>query len=169
MNWKATTAATGVTTIAGWLMNSWLWTATPATGAVPERRAARELADIVREAERLHRGVAGVTPFEQPRRNPFRYGVRPAPAVRPQPPQAEPLALLAAPPPPLPPPVSLTAIAVDLVNDVPQRTAILNTPQGIVIAKEGDVVGDYRVRTIDDDGVELVSTSDESVRRLSVR
>ena len=165
MNWKATTAATGVTTLAGWLMNSWLATV-PATGTVPERRAAREMTEIVREAERLHRGVASIAPFEQPTRNPFRFSERPLPAPRPEPALA-PFPLPE--PPPLPPPISLTAIGVDVVDGVPQRVAILNTPQGIVIAKEGDVVGDHRVQTIGDEGVELVSTRDDSVRRLSVR
>ena len=169
MNLKATIAVTGVTTIAGWLMNSWLWTATPTTGAVPERRGAGELTDIVREAERLHRGVGGVAPFERPRRNPFRFGARPASAGPPQPAAAEPVTVPAGPLPSLPPTVSLTAIANDVVDGTAQRTAILNTPQGIVIAREGDVVGEYRVRAIDDEGVDLVSTNDESVRRISIR
>jgi hypothetical protein len=168
MNWKATTAVTGVTTLAGWLMNSWLWTATPTTGAAPDRREARELNEIVREAERLHRGITDVAPFARPTRNPFRFGVRPVPAARPEPTPAD-LLPPPEPPPPLPPPIALVAIASDTVDGALQRTALLNTRQGIVLAKEGEIVGDYRVRTIDDEGVELVSTLDESVRRLAVR
>src|SRR5688572_21807746 len=169
MNWKATTAVTAVTTIGGWLMNSWLWTASPAPPTVPERRTAREMTEIVREAERLHRGVASVTPYAHPRRNPFRFGERPAPATLPDPAPVTlpPLPLPDQPPPP--PPVSLTAVAVDVVDGVSRRTALRKTPQGIVVVKEGDIVGDYRVQTIGDDGVELLSTRDESVRRISVR
>ena len=168
MNWKATTVATGATTIAGWLMNSWLWTAAPASGAEPNRPAARELSEIVREADRLHRGITDVAPFVQPRRNPFRFGAR-VPFTPPQPARVEPIAPLPDPLPPPPPPISLTAIATDAVDGTPQRTAVLNTSQGIVFAKEGDVVGAYRVGAIDDQGVDLVSTEDNAVRRIMVR
>ena len=168
MNWKATTVATGATTLAGWLMNSWLYTTTPTAGAAPDARAPRELSDIVREAERLHRGVAGSAPFQLPRRNPFRFGARPV-AAAPEPAGIEPFPEPAEPIAPLPPPVTLTAIATDAVDGIPQRTAVLSTPQGIVFANEGQVVGDFRVGAIDDTGVELISVGDESVRRLEVR
>jgi hypothetical protein len=166
MNWKATTVATGATTLAGWLMNSWLYTSVP-TDARPEPRATRELSDIIREAERLHRGVAATAPFEQPRRNPFRFGARPAAA----PPAAD-VETIAAPEPlpvQLPPAITLAAIAIDPVDGGTERTAVLTTPTGIVFAKEGQVVGDYRVEAIDDDGVDLVSVGDGGVKRLVVR
>jgi hypothetical protein len=51
----------------------------------------------------------------------------------------------------------------------PQRTAILNTDSGVVLAKEGDQVAGYRVQKISADAVELVKVDDGSVLRLGLR
>jgi hypothetical protein len=47
------------------------------------------------------------------------------------------------------------------------RTAILSTPEGVVLAKEGDMVlGQYRVDTISDDAVQLTHAVTGSPLRL---
>jgi hypothetical protein len=51
----------------------------------------------------------------------------------------------------------------------PQRTAILNTDTGVVLAKEGDEVAGYRVQKIATDAVELIKIDDGSVLRLGLR
>jgi hypothetical protein len=57
-----------------------------------------------------------------------------------------------------------------MVGDQPQRTAILNTDAGVVLAREGDeVAGQFRVAKIATDAVELVKISDGSLLRLALR
>ena len=50
-----------------------------------------------------------------------------------------------------------------------QRTAILNTDGGVVLAKEGDQVAGYRVQKIAADAVELIKVDDGSMLRLALR
>ena len=70
---------------------------------------------------------------------------------------------------PLPPRITLDGIAADTVGGQAQRTAILNTDAGVVLAKEGDQVAGYRVEKIAADAVELVKIDDGSVLRVGLR
>jgi hypothetical protein len=63
----------------------------------------------------------------------------------------------------------LDGIAADNVVGAEQRTAVLHTDAGIVLAKEGDEVAGYRVSKIAADAVELVKIDDGSVLRLGLR
>jgi hypothetical protein len=81
---------------------------------------------------------------------------------------------VAPPPPPvvLPPPpprITLDGVAADTMDSQSQRTAILHTDAGVVLAKEGDEVVGYRVQKIAADAVELVKIDDGSVLRLGLR
>jgi hypothetical protein len=75
------------------------------------------------------------------------------------------------PPPPSPPALraTLSGIATDRVGDKEQRTAILSTPAGVLFVHEGDTVaGQYRVRAIEAESLELVRLDDGGVLRLSL-
>jgi hypothetical protein len=63
----------------------------------------------------------------------------------------------------------LDGIAADTIGGQEQRTAILNTDAGVVLAKEGDQVAGYRVEKIAADAVELVKVEDGSVLRVGLR
>ena len=59
-----------------------------------------------------------------------------------------------APPPPV---VKLSGVAIDSKDGKDDRTAILNTPSGLVFAHQGDdVAGTYKVGKITEDAVELL-------------
>jgi hypothetical protein len=62
-----------------------------------------------------------------------------------------------------PPPVTVTlsGVAIDMVDGREERTAILHTPTGLVFAHEGDAVaGEFRVGPIREEGVDLIRVSD---------
>ena len=108
--------------------------------------------------------------YSAPSRNPFRFGTAPSRDV------ARTTANVAAPSPaptaPLPPPVptlTLDGIASDSTNGQEQRTAIIHTDAGVVLAKEGDELAGYHVGKISADAVELTRTSDGSILRLGLR
>jgi hypothetical protein len=104
--------------------------------------------------------------YRTPGRDLFRFQSRPAPAVvRPAP---KPVVEPPAPPPPPPlPPLSLSGVAVDIVNGVPQRSAVLSAPSNVLIVREGEsVAGLYKVLSIGDDSVELEAIADGSRRTL---
>jgi hypothetical protein len=73
-------------------------------------------------------------------------------------------------PVPLPPAVSLSGIAEDQVDGKTQRTAVLSSPQGVLLLREGDdVLGEYRVGSIDSDAVELVRNADGTRTRIALK
>jgi hypothetical protein len=74
-----------------------------------------------------------------------------------------------APLPPPPPQISLDGVASDTVDGQMQRTAILTTDTGVVLAKEGDQVAGYRVNRVAPDSVELTKATDGSTLRLGLR
>jgi hypothetical protein len=175
MTWKWTAVVSGFTLLAGWMgVNS----APPLATNAPQRsssaapvataRAAAAASDIQRQAARLHVRLNDRVDYREPTRNPFRFGARPAPARR-----AEPVrqAIELPPPPSVPvvPPITLAGIATDgEAGTAPQRTAILSTPVGVLLVKEGDAIGDaYRVVRIGEETVELSRTSDGS--RIELR
>jgi hypothetical protein len=174
MTWKSYAAVSGVTVLAGWLAAQ-APSSTPA--GAPPRATPDEAAgtsgpsDIEREAARLGARVHREVEFQRPERNPFRFtGARStgAPITAPAPePVVIPEPAPAAPPPP---PVTLSGIAENQVGERTERTAILSSPGGVLLVREGDqVLGRYRVSRIDAEAVELTSLSDGAPLRLTLR
>ncbi len=170
MSWKSYAAVSGATVLAGWLAST--PSNTPdATAPAARPAAARDArsSNIEREAERLQTRARRDVEYAQPQRNPFRFGVArpdvnrggdlpdPAPAPAP-PPVAVPIV---APPPP----VKLSGIAEDQKGQQMERTAILSSPAGVLLVREGDpVLGEYRVGRIESEAVELVKSDGTSLR-----
>lgn len=68
---------------------------------------------------------------------------------------------------PVLPNVTLSGVATDVVDGSPKRTAVLSTPAGVLMLREGDSVGGlYRVIAIAEDSIELEATADGSRRTL---
>ena len=176
MNWKSTALVSGVTLLAGWLAAE---RPTPPTASIapvstsqsPQTAAATF--DIERQAMRLQTRTRQEAEFSEPDRNLFQFrrqaSARPS-APGPGPPAAPPPVEIALPPPPPPPRVGLSGIATDLVGERTVRTAVLSTESGVLLVREGDdVLGQYRVVTIGEDGVELTRLSDQTPLRLSLK
>jgi hypothetical protein len=172
MDWKSTAVISGAGILATWFFS--LPASHPlATGAAAAARAPQAVAstiDIQREAARLQVRVHPEQTYVESSRNPFRFGARPASGARPVGTSAPAQPAAAVPQAPPPPRITLDGIATDMVGDQPQRTAILKTDSGVVLAREGDqVAGQFRVTKIAADAVELVTISDGSVLRLALR
>ena len=174
MTWKSYLLASGATTlIATYLASGPVTepeTAQPATGASARSSAAN---DIEEQAIRLQSRLRARSVYAEPSRNPFRFNHRrpsstgngEGPAVTDTPIAATPLTL-----PPAPPAIKLSGVAADVVDGKTELTAILSTPQGVLLVKEGDAAGPlYRVEKIEESAVELVSPVDGSTRRLSLK
>jgi hypothetical protein len=173
MTWKSYVLASGATLIATYLASGPVTqpeTAQPASRASTRTNAA---IDIEEQAVRLQSRLRAQTSYVGPSRNPFRFNGRRASspgngegigATEPRV-AASPLTL-----PPAPPTIKLSGVAADVVDGSTQLTAILSTPQGVLLVKEGDAAGPlYRVAKIEDSAVELVSVADGSTRRLSFK
>jgi len=166
MTWKAYAAVSGATVLAGWAVS-----APPpsnvanSAGMAPSRPQGIAASEIEREAARLGASMRREKAYAQPLRDPFRFGASaqsggaaadtagvavptdvgesmPAPASQPA------------------PQVSLAGIAEDQIDDPGgprvERTAVLSTPGGVLLVREGDdVLGLYRVVTIESGAVEL--------------
>jgi Tfp pilus assembly protein PilP len=173
MTWKSYALASGVTLIATYFASGPV--AQPEKARPASRAPARANAenDIEEQAVRLQSRLRAQTSYAEPSRNPFRFNARRTsstgagngvaatePSV-----VASPLTL-----PPAPPAIKLSGVAADVVDGSTQLTAILSTPQGVLLVKEGDAAGPlYRVAKIEDSAVELVSVVDGSTRRLSFK
>jgi hypothetical protein len=125
--------------------------------AAPQRtvRQTQDEIDIQELAARLQARVRAEVKYQEPGRDPFRFVTRrSAPQViSPKPRVIDAPAFV---PAPVLPPITLAGMATDQVDGVPQRTAVLSTPAGILIVREGEsVAGLYRVVTIEDEAVEL--------------
>jgi hypothetical protein len=169
MTWKVYAAVSGAGLLATYLASAPPAIA-PGGGRAPQNAgrpaAAPAVADIQTEALRLQARIKPGQDYQEPSRDPFRFGSRPTRASRNG-------AIATAPPPlpqvapPEPPPIKLSGI-VTRTGDA-GRTAILITPQGPVEAKEGDAVGfDYRVTRITEDSVEMTGPNGV-LRRLQLR
>ena len=173
MTWKAYAAVSGATVLAGWVVSAPPPSSVPDSGATAPSRPAQGMqgiatppSEIEREAARLEARMRREQAYAQPRRDPFRFGA----AGRSVGPAAtladgqvgtalagEPVAVSASQPAPL---VSLAGIAEDQVDDPGgqrvERTAVLSSPDGVLLVREGDdVLGLYRVVTIESGAVEL--------------
>lgn len=186
MTWKSYAAVSGATVLAGWLASAQPSNA-PAGAQSPQIRSgsdsrvargaqtptttANAPTDIELQAMRLQARLRPEREYPQPMRDPFRFAARRSAAT---PIGREPVA--DAPPPApanLPPPapqVSLSGIAEDEVDGRPVRAAVLSTPAGVLIVREGEeILGFYRVARIEPDAVELVAKGDGATRRISLK
>jgi hypothetical protein len=170
MDWKSTAVISGAGILATWFF-SMPPAHAPASAVAPAVRTPRVASssiDIEKQAARLQVRPRPEARYTEPSRNPFRFSERREP-TRPT------TGIVAAPPiaiaPLLPPPptITLDGIAADTAGGQEQRTAILHTDAGVVLAKEGDEVAGYRVGKIAADAVELVKTGDGSTLRLGLR
>lgn len=166
MNWKSTTAVSGVTLLATWLglTPAHQSAVTDAPAATHDGRAV-DAVDIQDQAARLQTRVRSELGYQDPKRNPFRFTVRPIPAA----PRARPIEAPITPPPVAasPLPFTLSGLATERVDGQSQRTAILTSASDVLFAKLGDRVGSYTVTRIDEAGVELTA-ADGIVRNLSL-
>jgi len=169
MDWKSTSVISGAGILATWFF-SMPPTVAPARAVAPAARPPQvntSQIDIEKEAARLQVHRVQSPQFIGPSRNPFRFSARREPA------QATAGVVVAAPPPvvlpPPPPRITLDGVAADTMDAQSQRTAILNTDGGVVLAKEGDQVAGYRVQKIAADAVELIKMDDGSMLRLALR
>jgi hypothetical protein len=162
---KSVAVVVGVAALAAWLA------AAATSGVRPVRAVATPPAQIdlrgaalTAEIERLHERLKPTVSPEHGR-NLFQFAqTRSAVA-----PPAAPAAVIGvapfAPAPQVEPPFKLIGIA----EDNGARTAILSSPTQLLMVREGDNAGTYRVATISVDTVELRSTSDDSVLRLALK
>jgi hypothetical protein len=173
MTWKSYAVVSG-----GTLLATYLFSAPPmiAPGRQPAARfdaavpPAPATADIQQEAARLESRARADAEYRPPSRNPFRFGGRPAAAPRPAVRAPEPGAGAPVVPtvPPPPPPIRLSGIVTNTVDGVRQRSAVLNTPEGVVMVREGETAGAYRVARVEEDAVEVIGP-DGVTRRISLR
>ena len=166
MTWKLYAVVSAGAFVATYLVSSPVTEkarATPAAAPASARQSAAG-SDIVELADKLQRRQRTAVNYRTPGRDPFRFQPR---AVRPPVVIAAPAVVEApAPPPPLPL-LTLSGIATDMVGGQPQRSAVLSSPVGVAIVREGEsVAGLYTVVSIGDESVELESTADRSRRTL---
>jgi hypothetical protein len=179
MTWKWTALVSGATLLAGWLASAPPGPATPSTGSAPSQspQTAAATSDIQQQAERLQTRPrqSAADEYGAPARNLFRFGPKetarstaPEPAVRGAAPveeRAEPT-----PQPPLPPPLSLSGVASDPAGERTVRTAILSSPNGVLLVREGEeILGQYRVGAIAEDAVELTRLADGATFRITLK
>jgi hypothetical protein len=169
MDWKSTAVISGAGILATWFF-SMPPTSVPARAVSPAARLPQTTAskiDIEKEAARLQVHRLQQPRYTEPSRNLFRFNARREPARATAGVVAVEPAPIVLPPPP--PRITLDGVAADTMDAQSQRTAILNTNTGVVLAKEGDEVAGYRVQKIAADAVELVKIDDGSVLRLGLR
>lgn len=169
MTWKLYAVVSAGAFVATYLVSSPPVSAPPPSAASPTRPAARPTAgsDIQQLADRLQARVRSEIEYREPARDPFHFA--PPRATRPVTSSAP--SVVEAPPPPAAVPVlpnvTLSGVATDVVDGSPKRTAVLSTPAGVLMLREGDSVGGlYRVIAIAEDSIELEATADGSRRTL---
>lgn len=110
--------------------------------------------------------------YRAPARNPFWFGSRdvrdalPAGPAGSEPRDPAPAESMA----PAPPAVTLSGVAEDRVGERVERTAVLSSPGGVLLVREGDeVLGQFRVASIERDAIELKRLTDGGSVRLTLR
>ena len=172
-NWNWKLGVTGAAALAGWLglgSPAHLDAPDPRPQAAEAPRDDARLANaalLAEQARHLDEHLAAVQ-VPPTTRNLFRFGERPAPrrVIAPRP------AVVAAPPAPAPAPfpLRLTGIAVDVVNGIATRTAILSGPSGVELAAAGEAAAPgYRVIDVGDSFAEVERSSDGARERLTLR
>jgi hypothetical protein len=171
MTWRLYALLSGGAFVATYLVSGQPGTLAPARPAQPQAAAVAAAPshaenEIQQLAARLERRVREAASYHTPTRNPFDFGHVPPPkpkrVIAPKLPEVP---VVVAPPPP---PFTLSGIAVNHVDGALQRTAVFATQTGVVLAREGDVVGGFKVMTIEDDAAVLESTFDASSHRLAL-
>ena len=122
------------------------------------------------QASRLQARIRRETAYVRPQRNPFQFeAARPAAeaaAAIGEPALSAELSPAVANPAPS---VTLAGVAEDRLQSGVERTAILSSPTGVLLARVGDeVLGQYRVAAVEEGAVELLSLTDGSTIRLSL-
>jgi hypothetical protein len=174
MTWKSYAAASGATVLAGWLASSPPATVADGGRVAPVRSpraavATTSASDIEELASRLQSRLRRETSYARPARNPFRFESVPVASAPPVSAPSNVPAQIAAPFVPPPPTVTLVGIAEDGADQGSERTAILSSPDGVLLVRRGDdVLGQYRVSAIDAEAVDLTSLADGSTLRLSL-
>lgn len=176
MTWKSYAAVSGATVLAGWLASS-PPASVPSGSTAAQRTApvpsATTGSDIEEQAARLQERIRREATYQEPARNPFRFGAAPSTRSASADVDASPEAVPELPEAPLvppPPAISLAGIAEDQVGERMERTAILSTPSDVLLVREGDeVMGQYRVVRIEAGAVELVTLADGSSLRLQLK
>ena len=172
MTWKSYAAASGATVLAGWLASTPPVSVAENRPAVPARSAgavsSSAASDIEEQASRLQARIRREAAYVRPERNPFQFeAARPVAQAVPEqlvsPPQVS--GPVTAPPPT----VTLAGVAEDRLPQGIERTAILSTPAGVLLLRVGEEVpGQYRVSSVEEEAVVLVSLTDGSTLRLSL-
>lgn len=148
----------------------------PATDDEPTQA----LVDVERQTARLRKYLEDAPTPQQPGRNPFRYGVRPAPVggtrAGPRPPRSAvmpgDLALPAddAGRPPELPQLRLVGMAEQVEGEGVVRTAVISAFGNVHLVRVGDRIAErYSVTTIGADTVELLDTATQQVVRLGLK
>jgi hypothetical protein len=173
MTWKAYAAVSSATVLAGWLASSPSSNepASPvASRPQSPRRDAQPASDIEQQATRLQSRLRAERAYSEPQRNPFRFAAREAGdadiAERAPIPElpAAPVDLA-----PAAPAVSVAGIAEEQVDGRIERTAILSSPLGVLLVREGEeILGYYRVTRIEGEAVEVVGLADGVPLRLTL-
>lgn len=173
MNWKSYTVVSGATVLAGWLAStppSTAPAAVQAPGAEPPP-AESVPTDIEMQAMRLQARLRAERTYVAPSRDPFRFAPRRQPAA----PAVGDQSVAALPGPravdavPAAPRVTLAGIAEDQVDGRTQRTAVLSTPAGVLLVREGEeILGYYHVARVEAEAVELVALGDGTTARLMI-
>ena len=162
ITWKSTALVSGAGLLATWLAAVPAPTTSPAAAPVAiatgsARGSASVDTAIVHEAERLARRAQRLPAYVPTVRNPFRFRAQVSQASVPARSNA------AAPEPVVPPlaiPVApvfhLAGVAMDQVEGREIWTAILSTPKGVELVREGETAGEgFVVGAIGPDRVEL--------------
>jgi hypothetical protein len=170
LKWKL--AATGTAALAGWFASPPLELAGPASrtqSVAPSRAEVAAVAELEAQTRRLdqHLDAVQVAP---PSRNLFQFGLRPVARRAAAPAPAPVVTLAPVAPVPVPFPLRLTGIAVEIVDGVAKRTAILSGPSGVELAASGETASaGYRVVEVGESFAEVERTSDGTRERLTLR
>jgi hypothetical protein len=166
MTWRLYALVSGGAFLATYLLS------TPATApranqsAAPQPSVRRTPDEVGIEelAARLQARVSAQASYREPGRDPFHFVAPQAREVNSPKPQAQ---AVEAPVVRVLPVITLAGIATDQIDGVEQRTAVLSTPAGILMVREGEsVAGLYVVVKIDEESIELEATADASRRTL---
>ena len=172
MTWKSYAAMSGATVLAGWLASSPPSNTQGTTAGAPTpspRRSPVAATDIEDQATRLQSRLRTVREYAVPERDPFRFAARPERVVRDEPAFAPAIPIEPVDPVPVGPRITVSGIAEEQVGGQVQRTAVLSSPMGVLLVREGqDVLGYYRVSRIEAEAVEFVTLGDGSTVRLSL-
>ncbi len=157
MTWKSTVFVSGAGLLATWLASVPSLSTTPTLTtprAEPRNISAPVSSEIADEADRLERRSRSDDTYRTSSRNLFRFGpARPSSHT-----SRTPAVPAVADVMPAAPVVSirLSGVAMDRVGEREVRTAILSTPTGVVLAREGEEIAPgWTVSTIDAESVGL--------------